>query len=450
MAVFYAVLRFGSSARANPQPNKRESIIIPQFLSAKSLADDRQYFIPFNPNLATKKLDYSLFLESSDRISNIIDLANWQIENNNLIFNVTSIDNSTLSLDNNPYVYDRDRSKAILGFHNTFWPSQNGQKYWGVTTVEELGAKSNDNPNAIQNSNDPESILPSGISTLIVSGGGKKNLVTKTNLLGEFEDFRGGVALRRGLSKNLTLGIGLVYEDLARGYSQFTFKPEHFPLKTTVSLVSGEEGLDIRSHLKFQPTDNFVINYYSKTDQQKFDVDWGLVSGLNLLAKGNSQDESFSTGFKLAINSEYFALSAKAELDEKHNWQWQIDSRWGGLHFIHASNLEKSNSELNYELLDAKTLGFQCSVFVKNETQMLKNNEQYLNVWGWRLSSAQKFDARRLLWSFDIGYGVGSQGQGAIASTAMAVSPDLFLKLTYQEISPVSDDMNLKLQLGSR
>jgi hypothetical protein len=440
-------LSIGTSARANPLPNTPKSAVVPQFISARSLLDIRQDLTPLNSNLATQNLKYSLSLEDKNYIANIINFSNSPTENNNSLNNVISIDNSPLSLDNNPYVYDREQSKAIIGFQNTFWPSQNDRKYWGVTTVEKLGKNSNI---IIPNSNDPEAILPSGISILKVSGGGNKNLVTKDNLLGEFKNFRGGVALHRGLSPNLTFGIGFVYEDLARGYGQFTYKPDYFPLKTSVSLVSGKDGLDIRSHLKFQPTTNFVVNYYSQKDRQKFDVDWGLVSGLNLIAKGNSQDKSLTTGLKIAISGEYFALFAKAELDRENNLTWAFDSRLGRLHIVYASKLEKSNSEVNYELLDAKTFGFRCSVFVKYESQMVKNNEQYLSVWGWRLSSAKKFDRNRFMWSFDLGYGVGSQGRGMIASTALGVSPDLFLKLTYQEISPVSDDLNLKLQLASR
>jgi hypothetical protein len=443
-------LSTGLPAQANPPTNTPKSTIVPQYLSAKSLIDNRQYLIPLDANLETQKLDYSLSLEDDNVNSENINISNSQTESNNSIPNVTLTNNTTLSLDKNPYTYDRNQSKATIGFHGTFWPSQEGRKYWGVTTVEELSSSFDNGNSIIPKKQDSEPILPPGMSTLTVSGGGNQNLVTKTNLLGEFKNFRGGIAIHRGLTKEVTVGIGFVYDDLARGYSQFIYQPDSLPLKTTVSLVSGKEGLDVRSHLKFRPTDNFVVNYYAQKGKQQFDVDWGLVSGFNLIAKGNTKDKSLTTGFKLAIGGEYFAIFAKAELNQDSEWQWKLDSRLGNLHFIYATNLDKSNSELNYELLNAKPLGVKCSVFVKYETQMLKNNEEYLSVWGWRLSSTEKFDANRSRWSFDIGYGVGSQGEGAIASTGVAVAPDLFLKLTYQAISAVSDDMNVKVQLVSR
>ena len=94
------------------------------------------------------------------------------------------------------------------------------------------------------------------------------------------------------MSQGITLGMGFVYEDDLLSFSQISFQPKDIPLKTTFSLLSKDKGLELHSHLRFQPADNFVFNFHSQDTKQKFDLNWGIVSGLTFIAKGNSHKES--------------------------------------------------------------------------------------------------------------------------------------------------------------
>ena len=60
--------------------------------------------------------------------------------------------------------------------------------------------------------------LPQGASTLIASGGVARS---DNGFLGEFGDFRGGVAYRQGISESLTLGGEGFFVDLFAMFMPF-------------------------------------------------------------------------------------------------------------------------------------------------------------------------------------------------------------------------------------
>ncbi|MGF1540521.1 MAG: hypothetical protein ACFCU5_08730 [Pleurocapsa sp.] len=361
--------------------------------------------------------------------------------------------NYNISLANNAYTHKSEQGKVVLGYQNTFWPSQNGQKYWGLTTVEHWSKnKTRTVGLPTQNFVENAPILPTGDSALTVSGGGKQNLVTNEQSPGEFEEFRGGVAFHQGVAPSVTMGVGFVYEDLWEGFSQFIFGSDRFPVKTTVSLLTGQEGLEFHSHIAFKPSNNFVVNYYQDETQQQFDLNWGMIPGLNFIARGNSKQESMTTGFKVAINNELFSLFAKAELDNHDNWKWNLDSTLGIFQLIYTSNRLKRNSEVNLNLLKFESLGFQCTLFLKHQTSQAKagTTEESFVVWGGKLHSDEKLRGNNYRWAVELGYGSGVHGHGAIASVSTVFQSNLRFKLTLEEISAVSDETKLKLQLSSQ
>ncbi len=422
---------------ADPQFKKPSKLPISQILPAKFLAYDK---LPIFSGIVN---NLDLVFKSQDiRQNQLVFLPNSNRQ-------TTVVHRETLSLNKKPYVHKNSTGGVTLGFQKTFWPSHNSGKYWGLTTVEYWGDKNQPEQNLSTSAGiDTASILAPGNGKLTVSGGGNTNLVTKTDLLGEFDEFRGGVAFHQGLSSDVTMGVGFVYEDLLIGFSQFIFKSDRLPLQTTVSLLTGASGLEIHSQLQFKPAKDFVLNYYNQQQQQKFDLNWELIPGLNLLAQGNSQHKSLSTGIKINLHSHYFSLSAKAVLGNNHRWQWQLNSRLGALYLVHGSNHLKSNSELSYDFWQPESLGWKFSLAVKYQTRNLETSQENLTVWTGRWHSGSKVNNDHR-WRFDIGYGYGSQGSGAIASVTTTLKPNLKLKLTYQEISVVSERQNLKLELSS-
>ena len=207
--------------------------------------------------------------------------------------------------------------------------------------------------------------------------------------------------------------------------------------------------MELHSHVRFQPAENFIFNFHSQDTEQKFDLNWGIISGLTLTAQGNSEKESLNAGLKFAFNSDHFSLAASAKLNNRDRLHWDIKSKLGDFELKHTNKPLQTNSELSYAFLSSQEIGFRCSLFFNYETHQRKRGEEYLNVWGWRFNSGKKLDNNKYRWTFDLGYGFGSQGAGIVASTSTSIKPSVFLKLSYQEISVTSNEPKLKLEIGS-
>ena len=446
---FICFLAIDRPAQGSPAIQNQQLSEQPVFLSSKVLQNNLLPITPLDFTFEEKNQDFFLAIENTDYLNNVINLDNWLFSDNSLSSNLEIVKQHNLSLGKKPFSHQQEDTNLILGFHPTFWPSSNG-KYWGLTTVEQWG-KNETQPVKLQlEKNNPYPILPAGRSTLTVSGGGGKNLVQKDNLLGEFKDFRGGVAFHSGVSQDITLGMGFVYDSFLLGFSEISFQPKDIPLKTTFSLLSRDQGLEFHSHVRFQPAQNFVFNFHSKDAEQKFDLNWGIISGLTLTAKGNTEKESLNAGVKVAFKIDYFSFAASANLDNNDNLQWNINSKFGNFRLKHTNKPLKTNSELSYAFLSSQDVGFQCSLFFKYATRELKHSEEHLNIWGWRVNSGKKLDKNKYRWTLDLGYGFGSQGNGMVVSASTAIQPNVLLKLSYEEISVTSDEPKLKLEIGSK
>ncbi|MEL6500178.1 MAG: hypothetical protein AAFQ23_02075 [Cyanobacteria bacterium J06623_1] len=364
-----------------------------------------------------------------------------------------------LSSPQQPYTHKSQQADLVLGFQSTFWASTNPSKYWGITTVEHWGKKQASEPKSPQlDYTNSAPTLPSGSSSLTFSGGGNRNLTQQKTLSQdqltspEFEDFRGGITYHHGVEKQLTMGVGFVYEDVEdafTGFTQLTYDSDILPIKTTLSLYARESAADLHSHVQFKPAQNFTLNYYSDTEQHQFDADWGIYPGLTFLAKGNTKNNSYSTGIKVAVQNNYFSLSATATLDHQRSLQWKVHSQFAGFKFVHSSNQQHSDSELSNKLVGFDSMGFECSAFVKYQTRQKKQEQQDFLVWGGKLQSKTKVSQKNHLWNLNLGYGTGSHGRGLIIKGSVALQSELLLKLDYQEVSAVSDETKIKLQLSS-
>lgn len=444
-----------STVQENRQP--RES------LAAKTLRSDHQLFltkfkqapsfyggVPWIPylNIDAQEVIYFAAPTNQDYLKQIIELDAWYL--NQDINTINLVRDQFLPEGRKSQIHQGERGEFVLGFHDTFWNSDNKDKYWGLTTVEqwgeeevaELELKKLDYATTAPK-------LPEGTTTLTVSGGGKRNLLPKNDILNEFEDFRGGIAYHEGLADNVTLGLGFVYEDFLSGFSQLTYQPDNFPLRTSISLRTKEAGVDFNSHLQLKPSQSFVLNFYNNSETQKFDLNWDVVSGFTLIANGNTQQESLSAGARIAFKNELMSFLAKAELDSDNEVQWQIRSQFGSLQLIHVTNSDKSKSEIQYDIIDYSG-NFHWLIFFKHEIKEIKREQEELAIWGWNFNSGEEVAKNRYSWEFELGYGVGSQGEGAIASATKAINPDLFLKFTYENISLKSDDTEIKFELTSQ
>ncbi len=419
--------------------------------SAKTLGYDNPWLLPIMTNFEDQIFDYVIPLEDKEHLKNNIRQYNWSFNHELTPFNREILDRELLSLSKNPYLYSHNHQNIILGLHNNFWSRANNQKYYGLTTIERWGNSSTQNLRLKKlNYLDSAPLLPQGTSALTLSGGGRKNLIQQRDLLGEFTDFRGGVTFHQGLAEDLTVGLGFVYEDLLfSGFSQFTYQPHNFPLQTTVSLINSKQGLSLDSHFQFKPAKSFVIDLYGNKDQQKFALNWKIASGLKLFATGNRQQENLRTGGEFAFKNNAWSLFAKTEVSNSNEIQWQVTSQIGRLRLTYKDSAVKTNSQIDYVLGNFNNQDWQSSLFVKNQTSGPSNSLKNLAIWGWRFQSNTKIDPKKYLWQFDLGYGMGSQGKGAIISAAKLVKPRLYLKLSYESVSLTSDEPKIKLKLIS-
>ena len=239
----------------------------PIFLSAKKLQD--RHLLPIIPSDfsgESSNLDVFISLEEKNYVNNVISSESLLFNNPSLSLDLAVVKQHNLTLSKQPFSYQEPDANMILGFHPTFWPNQTG-KYWGLTAIEQWGKQEKDRSVRLQldqHQNNSNVLLPEGISTLTISGGSKKNLVKEDDLLGNIEDFRGGIALHQGISHDLTLGVGFVYDDFLLGFSEISFQPDEIPLKTKIAVMGRDTGVELHSHVLFQPAENFAFNFYMK------------------------------------------------------------------------------------------------------------------------------------------------------------------------------------------
>lgn len=445
-----SVVSMGVPVRAEVTTDSNLPPTTPAIKSA-TLQDESIFVLPATLFLESEQLIYSISLEDKEYVENLIQHDYRELEREVYNVGIDLIDSEVTSLKKSPYLHRLGQVDFVLGKHNTFWQSENSQKYWGLTTVKTWGNEDEDDFSLKKlDYMDAAPILAPDSSALTISGGSQKNLVRNNdNLVSELEDFRGGVAFHQSLDKEVTVGMGFVYEDFLLGFSQLTYQPENFPLRTTVSLIKGKDGLEVYSHLKLQPSEEVVFNLYSDKKEQKFDFNWGLVSGLTLTADGNSENESLRAGAKLDFKNNFLSFRAEAQLDNNNKLQWEVDSQLGNLRLKYATDTSKSNTEVKYNFNSFQDSGFQCSLFFKNKTRQRRKDEETLAVWGWNIHSADEIAKDRYHWEINLGYGLGAEGEGAIASFGAAINPSLSLKLSYEEVSLTSDDTIFKLELNS-
>ena len=430
----------------SPDRNKSKT---PAILSAKAL-EYRDIFVLSPVAFETEPFEYSISLENKEYIKNVLQQDFWQFKSNVFPKSAKWTEQKENLFKKAPYLLENEREDLVFGKHGNFWQTKK-QKYWGLTSVRTWGGDKANNLSIEQlNYLKDAPVLAPGTSALTISGGSKKNLVEdRNNLLGEVTDFQGGIAFHQSVADEVTLGLGFVYEDFLLGFSQLTYQPENFPMRTTVSLLQGKEGIEFHSHLQLQPAQKMVLNVYADEKDQKFDFNWGLISGLKLTADGSSETESLRAGAEVKFENELFSFLAKAQLDHENKIHWQVNSQLGNFKLKYTTNAVKTKTEVKYDFDSFQESGFQLAIFFKSHTRQRRKKEESLAIWGIDVYSPEKIGKNNPRWEFSFGYGSGLEGSGAIASMGAAMSPSLSLKLSYEEVSLTSDETKVKLQLRS-
>ncbi len=293
--------------------------------------------------------------------------------------------------------------------------------------------------------------LPAGGQALILSGGLNREQETEADLLGSFNGFQGGIAYRRGLSERLTLGAGLVHDDRLRAMVDGFYQPTD---KLEVSLAAlasleAESDWEATARASWRPSDRFRLNVTGDRFSQRYDAQWRTSKFLTLTTGGDRRDGALNAGARVSFQAGELSTYASARLDTNLKANWSVSSRWNALNFDHRGNDTATTSALTYQLSDRRAnQGHELQL--DYETRKVNDDPENLATLGWRYRSGQKAGDGRSLWNFRLGYGLESQGGGAIAQLGTAIIPGLDLRLRYEGISAVSSDDRFSIAITPR
>jgi hypothetical protein len=286
--------------------------------------------------------------------------------------------------------------------------------------------------------------LPVGASALVVSAGLRQESSSQSNFFGDFTDFRGGVSYRRGVAKDLTLGIGAVYDERALGLGEIYYQPENFPLQIAASVLLGtEDGADIDAAISFQPSNKFRADFNTDKFSSRFRASWQVLSGLNLRVGGNTADDALFAGFTFFRTTNHFSAYTSVDYDTNNHLRWSLLSRLDRLQLNSIGNEISTDTDLSYKVSPGKSLSSGHFLQLGYETRKDDN----LVTAGWRYRSPYQARDGRDLWQFDLGYGVGSRGNGVLAAVSTSIVPGLVVRARYEGASVTSDGDTFRVEL---
>ncbi|MBC1220013.1 carboxypeptidase regulatory-like domain-containing protein [Nostoc sp. UCD121] len=288
--------------------------------------------------------------------------------------------------------------------------------------------------------------LPAGASGLIVSGGLRRDSLGNQSLLGNFSGFRGGIAGRWGLSENLTVGLGGVYDESPKALAELFWRARNLPLQVSVSALTGNKW-DVNTDIRYDPASNLSAIFTSDRLSSRFNLDWRVLPQFALFASSDTGDAT-SSGMQFNLSGKDAFTFARISLDTKNRLRWNLLQRLGKLELTQRGNEISTLSELNYNLSKNRFSNSGNSLLLNYETQNQNRSDSLLSV-SWRYRSQQQAIDGSYQWEAQLGYGVGSQGNGILATLSTTVLPGLLLRARYQGVSPSSDEATFSIDLAS-
>ncbi len=282
--------------------------------------------------------------------------------------------------------------------------------------------------------------------SLVVSGGLRREFSGNQSFLGNFSEFRGGIAQRWGLSESLTIGLGGVYDESARALAELFWRSGDLPLQVAVSALTGNEW-DVNADIRYDPFPNLNAVFTSDRFSSRFNLDWRVSSNFSLFTNTSTRDATFG-GVQINFNGKDAFTFARVSLDTENRWRWNLLQRLGKLELTQRGNEIGTLSELIYKLSANSWVDSGNSLLLSYET-LNQNRADNLLVLGWRYRSPQRSVDGNYLWEFQLGYGIGSQATGAIATLSTTVLPGLQLRGRYQGVSVNSDQATFSVDLVS-
>ncbi|QQE66946.1 hypothetical protein GFS31_36510 [Leptolyngbya sp. BL0902] len=286
--------------------------------------------------------------------------------------------------------------------------------------------------------------LAAGTSTLVASVGAGR-VLPPNEFLGSFDNVMAGVAYRYGVSDELTLGAGVVQDGALFGLGEIFYEPEGVPVRMAATLAGGADQVAVNTALTYEPSTRFRLDLNTDPITSRFQASWQAMPGLRLRVGGNSRENALIAGASFFYSVPNFNVNGNVDYTTNNNFRWSLLSRLDRAELRSFGNELSSNSELNVKLNESRDFSQGHFLRVGYETQAAGNNE--LTTVGWRYRSPGRAIDGRYLWEMDLGYGLGSQGNGLVASVGTAILPGVMLRARYAGTSVLSSNDSYRIEL---
>jgi hypothetical protein len=297
------------------------------------------------------------------------------------------------------------------------------------------------------------------LSKLTLPGDTKPTLISSDRLLPQSADARGNVNYRWNAEQDLTFNIGTVYDRSILRSGELSYQPKNFPLQFRATAKTGtNEVQDYNLNLNLQASSAFGVNFSGNHNASQIKLNWQLLPGVTFTGSRNNRDESLGAEMRIAHKlGTSSSINTTAGIDTNNNLRWSLNSGFGRLQLSHRGNqLDddskdrfSTNSELSFALSDPKHAKLAHLLRVNYETNDVGDNNQELTTVSWGFRTNSNSEEKKNPWEFNVGYGVGTQGEGFSGSIAAPVTQGLMLRARYQDVTLTSDEPSFKLELFS-
>ncbi len=284
----------------------------------------------------------------------------------------------------------------------------------------------------------PEQLAP-GTSALVISGGWERRL-GRNDFFGEFTQFNAGIAQRWGVTEDLTVGLGGVYDSSINALAEVFYKPRGTPIRIGVSGLIGED-IDVNANLVWDASPNFYASLSSDLERTRYTVDWQVLPQLRFVSSG-SLDEAANFGLQYFSGGDNHSTLARVNIDTDGRLSWNLNQRLGNFYLSQSGNDTSTASQLSYRFNSYQSL------VVNYNTRNSSDRDSLLAAY-WRYRSPTRNQFGESLWQVELGYGIGSQGNGVYASAGTAILAGMLLEARYEGVSLSSNESRLRLQLVS-
>ncbi|QQE67267.1 hypothetical protein GFS31_39800 [Leptolyngbya sp. BL0902] len=286
--------------------------------------------------------------------------------------------------------------------------------------------------------------LSAGTSALVASVGAGR-VLRPNEFLGDFETVMAGASYRYGVSDELTLGAGVVQDRSLFGLGELFYEPDWAPIRLAATLAGGANQVAVNADFTYEPSTAFRLDLNTDPFSSRFLASWQAMPGLRLRLGGNSRENALIAGASFFYSTFDFNVNGSVDYTTDNFLRWSLLSRFDRAELRSFGNELSTNNELNVKLNNDRNFTQGHFMRLGYETQAAGANN--LVTLGWRYRSPGRAIDGRYFWEMDLGYGLGSQGNGVVASLGTAILPGVVLRARYDGVSVLSGNDSYRIEL---